>query len=104
MDVTMRHYEYMEQTIPEDRRRGDMYGGEVTEVATDDPRWTEARDRYSNAFRKSAAIALIHRSPASRPWQPCWLTPVSMSSKDSCGRKVSLTTRWMTKRATGNAG
>jgi hypothetical protein len=69
----MRHYEYMEQTIPEDRRRGDIYGGEVTEVATDEPRWTEACDRYSNAFRKSDAIALIHRSPASRPCSPAGL-------------------------------
>jgi hypothetical protein len=54
----MHHYSLMEESIPEDQRQGDMYGGEVTEVATDDPRWTAACHQFNDAFRKSDEIAL----------------------------------------------
>jgi hypothetical protein len=57
-DDAMRHYEEMEQTIPDDRREGDLFGGKVDEVATDDPRWTAACHRLCDSFRKSDDIAL----------------------------------------------
>jgi len=56
-DVAMRHYGDMEETIPEDRRRGDMFGWEVTEVATDDPLWTAACHSFNEALLKSDEIA-----------------------------------------------
>jgi len=51
-DDAMRHYDEMEQTIPDDRRKGDFFGGKVDEVATDDPRWTAACHRFNASFRK----------------------------------------------------
>jgi hypothetical protein len=57
-DDAMHHYGLMEESISEDQRQGDMSGGEVTEVATDDPRWTAACHRFNEAFRKSDEIAL----------------------------------------------
>jgi hypothetical protein len=57
-DDAMRHYEDLEQTVPEDRRRGDFFGGKVEEVATDDPLWRAACQRFNDAFRKSDDIAL----------------------------------------------
>jgi hypothetical protein len=41
-DAAMRAYGDLEETIPACRRVGDMFGNEVMEVATDDPRWTAA--------------------------------------------------------------
>jgi hypothetical protein len=57
-DDAMRHYGDLEQTVPEDRRRGDFFGGKVEEVATDDPLWRAACQRFNDAFRKSDDIAL----------------------------------------------
>jgi hypothetical protein len=57
-DDAVRHYDEMEQTIPDDRRKGDFFGGKVDEVATDDPRWTAACHRFNASFRKSDDIAL----------------------------------------------
>jgi hypothetical protein len=57
-DDAMRHYGDLEQTVPEDRRRGDFFGGKVDEVATDDPLWRAACQRFNDAFRKSDDIAL----------------------------------------------
>jgi hypothetical protein len=57
-DDAMLHYEEMEQTIPADRRTGDFFGGKVEEVATDDPLWRAACQRFNDAFRKSDDIAL----------------------------------------------
>jgi hypothetical protein len=57
-DDAMRHYGDLEQTVPEDRRRGDFFGGKVEEVATDDPLWRAACQGFNDAFRKSDDIAL----------------------------------------------
>jgi hypothetical protein len=56
-DDAMRHYDEMEQTIPDDRRKDDFFGGKVDEVATDDPRWTAACHRFNASFRKSGPSA-----------------------------------------------
>jgi hypothetical protein len=57
-EAAMNHYEEMEESIPDARRQGDLYGAKVTEVATDDPRWTAACHAYNSAFRNEDAIAL----------------------------------------------
>jgi hypothetical protein len=57
-DVAMKHYGDLEETIPEDRQRGDISASEAVEVATDDPRWTAACHWYSDATQKCDAIAL----------------------------------------------
>jgi hypothetical protein len=57
-DDALRHYGDLEQTIPDDRRKGDFFGGVVEEKATDDPRWTAACHRFCDSFRKSDDIAL----------------------------------------------
>jgi hypothetical protein len=56
--AAMHRYGEMEELIPDALRQGDFYGGEVTEVATDDPRWTAACHAYNSAFRNEDVIAL----------------------------------------------
>jgi hypothetical protein len=57
-DEAMRHYGDMEEAIPEEHRRGYLCGFKVTEVSTDDPRWTAACHRFNDTFSKSDEIAL----------------------------------------------
>jgi hypothetical protein len=47
----------MEETIPSDRRRGDVFAFEVTEMITDDPRWTAACHRYNQATKRCDELA-----------------------------------------------
>ena len=57
----------LEQTIDEAKCKGNAYGGEVTIVETDDPRWTEAFVRTNDASRnvEAAALRMLEESPAS---------------------------------------
>jgi hypothetical protein len=57
-DKAMRHYGDMEEAIPEEQRAGYLCGREVTEVSTDDPRWTAACYRFNDTFSKTDDIAL----------------------------------------------
>jgi hypothetical protein len=57
-DVAMAHYGEMEEVIPKEKRQGDMFVREVTEVAGDDPGWTAACHWFNDALNKSDEIAL----------------------------------------------
>ncbi|WP_371423275.1 hypothetical protein [Tardiphaga sp.] len=57
-DVALHRYSDMEETIPADRRQGDLHCRVVTEVATDDPRWTAACHSFNNCFNHADEIAL----------------------------------------------
>jgi hypothetical protein len=52
----------LEEELPKARRRGNLMAGVVTEVRTDDPRWTAACHRLRDAFNISdeIAIAMLH--------------------------------------------
>src|SRR5271169_1694732 len=52
------HYSDLEETVPEERRRGDTCAWEVTEVTTDDPRWTAACHALNDAATKADEIAV----------------------------------------------
>jgi hypothetical protein len=56
--TAMTYYGDLEETIPEHLRRGDMFCFEVTEVASDDPRWTAACHRYNDASINADQIAI----------------------------------------------
>jgi len=48
----------LEMAIPKDRRRGETRCFEVTEVSTDDPRWTAVYHRYNDATVTADEIAM----------------------------------------------
>jgi hypothetical protein len=58
-DMAWTYYSELEVAIPEEQRRGDtMFRLEVTEVATDDPRWTAACYACGDASLNTDQIAL----------------------------------------------
>jgi hypothetical protein len=62
------HHEFaVEQTIERAKRKGNARHGEVTIVATDDPRWTEAFVRTHDASKnvEAAALRMLEEPPAS---------------------------------------
>jgi hypothetical protein len=58
-DVAWRYYSRLEEAIPAEQRRGStIFRWEVTEVATDDPRWTAACHACGDAALKADQIAI----------------------------------------------
>lgn len=57
-DDVVHQYSRLKQTIPKSRRKGASWCWTITEVATDDPRWTDILHRQDEAFRKSDEIAI----------------------------------------------
>jgi hypothetical protein len=98
-NAAMKYYGDLEDTIPEDGRRGDISGGEVTEVAGDDPRWTAACHWSCDADQKCDAIALeMLDTPVTNISSLAALLAYAASRRGISGRTQSLTNFWMTKR------
>jgi len=48
----------LEESLPKEAQQSDFFGGELTIVPSDDPRWIDITRRYFEAFRRSDEIAL----------------------------------------------
>jgi hypothetical protein len=54
----MDHLGDLEETIPDELKKGETFCFEVTIVETDDPRWTAANLRYNDTIIKANSIAV----------------------------------------------